>query len=61
MNTKHARKYYTCKRLRLLQYLMERGFTPEATIPDPTNPKYKWWLFNNSCELETALEEYFMN
>lgn len=56
---KHSRQYYTCKRLRLLHYLKERGFTPFETIPDPTNVKYSWWLFENTAELTTAVEEYF--
>lgn len=55
----HKREFYSCKRLRLLQYLMECGFMPEAEMPDPKNIKYKWWLFRNSVELETAIDRYF--
>lgn len=32
-----------------------------ATIPDPTNPKYNWWLFDNTPELEMDIEAYFNN
>lgn len=50
---------YICKRLRLLEYLIKRGFEVKATIPEPTNPKYCNWIFDNSDELEMALDEYF--
>ena len=55
---KHG-SHYTVKRLRLLEYLMRHGFTPVVTIPDPTNYKYNWWQFENSPELEDAIERYF--
>lgn len=56
---KHKNTYYTVKRLRLLEYLLDLGFKVEKTIPDPSNPRYKWWLFVNSVELEEAVTEYF--
>lgn len=56
---KHKKEYYTCKRYRLLSYLMQRGFTPSKTLPDPDNPRYKVWRFRNSAKLEAAVEEYF--
>lgn len=55
----HKREYYTCKRLRLLEYLVKLGFKPAETIPDAENPKYNWWLFKNTVELETAVADYF--
>lgn len=55
---KHG-EIYICKRLKLLQYLMEKGFMPDHDMPDITNLKYKWWVFNNSPELEDAIDEYF--
>jgi hypothetical protein len=58
---KHKKEFYTCKRWRLLQYLMERGFEPMETMPDPMNPKYCWWKFANSVEFEAAIDEYFAN
>lgn len=57
-NCKHG-EYYTCKRIKLLQFLMERGFMPESYMPDPDNLKYKWWRFKNSPELECSIDEYF--
>ena len=55
---KHG-KYYTCCRLRLLEYLLKKGFEPIKDIPDPHNWKYRHWIFENSVELEDALDEYF--
>ena len=52
-------KYYTCKRLRLLEYLLNLGFNPVKTIPDAINPRYNWWLFTNTPELEGAITAYF--
>ena len=60
-NNKGKRDYYTCKRLRLLNHLKSNGFTPFATIPEPTNHNYNWWLFENSPELEKCINEYFEN
>ena len=53
---------FTVKRLRLLQFLKERGFTDYQVIPDPTtNKNFNWFLFKNSPELEAAVEDYFNN
>lgn len=58
-NTLKHGEYYTCQRLRLLEYLMKRGFTPVTDVPDPKNWKYRHWIFKNSEELEAVLVEYF--
>ena len=55
---KHG-NYYTCRRLRLLEYLLNKGFEPVRTVPDINNWRFKNWLFENSPELEEALTEYF--
>ncbi len=62
-NTKtiHKNSFYTCKRLRLLEFLVNNGFEPVKTIPDATNTKYNWWLFENTPELEKVIEIYFNN
>jgi hypothetical protein len=57
--TKHKAKYYTCKRLRLLEHLLKLGFKPVKTIPDATNINFKWWLFDNTPALQDALYSYF--
>ena len=56
---KHKREYFTCKRLRLLSFLKERGFMPYEVVPDVNNPKFNVWLFKNTPDLEDALDEYF--
>ena len=51
---------YIVKRLRLLQYLIDRGFKEYKIIPDPTTTKnYNWFVFENTEELEKAVAEYF--
>jgi hypothetical protein len=52
---------YTVKRLRLLTYLVNKGFTEYTVIPDPTALKgdFKWFVFERTPELEEALTEYF--
>ncbi|MBQ2408864.1 MAG: hypothetical protein II309_05465 [Bacilli bacterium] len=55
----HKTGYYTCKRLRLLEYLRKEGFLPYMTLPDVDNPKYNVWRFKNTPELEEAIDKYF--
>ena len=57
---KHG-EYFTCKRLRLLEYLKNEGFCPYLTLPDVSNPRYNVWRFKNSPELEKAIDRYFAN
>lgn len=56
---KHKAEYYTCKRLRMLEYLRNLGFMPYLTLPDCDNPKFNVWRFKNSPELEAAIDRYF--
>lgn len=57
-NCKHG-KVFTCRRLRMLNYLRDRGFIPFKSVPEINNPKYYNWLFYNSPELEQAINEWF--
>lgn len=51
---------YFVKRLRLLNYLISKGFTNYEVIPDPTSKKgYNWFMFKRTPELDAAVEEYF--
>ena len=51
---------YTVKRLRLLTWLVNRGFKDYTIIPDPTsNKNYNWFVFENTEALEEAVNEYF--
>lgn len=55
---KHGEIYF-CKRLRMLEFLRNRGFMPFHVMPDAHNPKYNVFLFTNTPELEDAIEAYF--
>ena len=54
-------KIYVCKRLRLLCWLMDKGFEPFASQPDMDNPHYKVWLFREDEEgkLQQAVTDYY--
>lgn len=57
MNTEQ--NYYV-KRIRLLSYLLEHGFTKYEVIPDPTSKKgYNWFVFKRTPEFDKAIEDYF--
>ena len=56
---KHKQEYYTCKRLRMLEYLKGEGFVPYLTLPDVSNPRFNVWRFKNTPELEDAIDKYF--
>lgn len=50
------------KRIRLLQYLVEKGFREYDIIPDPTSNKgYNWFIFKHTPELKAVVDEYFAN
>ena len=48
-------KTFKCTRLRLCNYLMDRGFFPYRVEPDPGNPPYKIYLFEESPALTAAV------
>lgn len=52
---------YYVKRMRMYTFLINKGFEPTATIPDPNNYKFRWWVFDNTVELQEAIKEYFDN
>ena len=52
-------KTFTCKRLRLCGYLIDRGFMPIKTVPDKHNPVYSVWLFEETPALTAAVIQYF--
>jgi hypothetical protein len=57
MNTENI---YFVKRLRLLNYLIARGFRDYEVIPDPTSHKgYNWFMFKRTPEFDEAVNEYF--
>lgn len=50
---------FVCKRLRLCNYLTQKGFRPFDTAPDKTNPDYTNWLFEVTPELTAAIKCWF--
>ena len=51
---------YFVKRLRLLNFLITRGFRDYEVIPDPTSHKnYNWFVFKRTPEFDAAINEYF--
>ena len=53
-----TRKTYVCKRLRLCNYLRERGFEPYSVAPDHNDPRYNVFLFAATPELNAAVIDY---
>lgn len=47
-------KTFKCTRLRLCNYLMDRGFFPYRVEPDPSSPRYKIYLFEETPALTAA-------
>ena len=43
--------------LKVMRQLLERGFTPEQTIPNPVKPQFICWVFEVTEELQKALDE----
>ena len=51
-------KTFQCTRLRLCNYLMDRGFFPYRVEPD-SNPRYQIYLFEETPALTAAVARYF--
>ena len=52
--------WYAVKRMRLLNFLCnQKKMYPEYRTPDPNNPRYSWYYYKNTPELESAIEEWF--
>lgn len=43
--------------MRIMLGLVERGFCPVQTIPNPKNSKYNCWLFEQSPDFQKNLDE----
>ena len=52
-------KTFECTRLRLCNYLMDRGFFPYRAEPDSSNPHYQVYLFEDTPALTAAVARYF--
>jgi hypothetical protein len=52
-------RIYYIKRLRMLNWMIEKGFRDYEVIPDPTSHKnYNWFVFERTPEFDKAVEEY---
>lgn len=52
-------EYYICKRLKLLDFLMKKGFEVIDVVPDVNNPLYNCWRFKRTPEILVAVDEYY--
>lgn len=52
-------KYYVCKKMRLLTFLQQKGFKLIKAQSDRENPLYVVWIFEDTPELRSAIEEYY--
>ena len=50
---------YVCRKIRLCSYLLSKGFKYEREDIDVRNPERKVWLFKDSEQLRTAIEDYY--
>lgn len=54
-------EYYFCTRLRLLDFLLKKGFKVQATLPNARNPQFKCWMFDRTPDLLAAVDEFYNN
>lgn len=50
---------YTCKRLRMYEWLTRRGWKPIRTIPDTDNASYINWIYEATKEFKQDVKLYF--
>lgn len=54
-------KLYVCRRVRLLNHLLNAGFMFLRTEKDKYNPNYNIWLFKDTKELRDSIENFYSN
>lgn len=52
-------KDYVCKRIRLYNYLSERGVYPIEHKVDKDNPKFYVWFYKSTEELGKLINSYY--
>ena len=50
---------YVCRKIRLLNHLLNSGFMFIRTDKDKYKSNYNIWLFNDTPELRNSREEYY--
>ena len=53
------KKTYVCRKLFLYNFLTEKGFKPFKVCPDKWDCNKLVWLYTNSPEMDSAVEEYY--
>ena len=51
-------KTFRCTRMRLCNYLMDKGFMPYSIEPDPRNENYHIYLFEETPALTATVVRY---
>ena len=52
-------KIYVCRKIRLLNHLLNKGFMFIRTEKDKYRSNYNVWLFIDTLELRNSIEEYY--
>lgn len=56
---KYLSKGYVCRKIRLYNFLLEKGYKPVQVRPDRDFAKRLVWIFNDTIDLRDAIEEYY--
>lgn len=59
MDTMFLSKGYVCRKIRLYNFLLERGFKPIQVRPDRDYTRRLVWIFNDTTALRNAVEDYY--
>lgn len=43
--------------MKIMEQLVERGYYPEYSMPNPKNSYYTCWIFNISPDFQAALDD----
>lgn len=52
-------KTYLCRRIKLYNFLCDKGFEPLQVVHDKFNSKYYNWVFEEDEKLMSAVSEYY--
>lgn len=54
-------KTYVCKKIKLYDYLTNKGHIPYRVTTDIFDPKRKVWLYNDTLKLQKDIASYYCN
>lgn len=52
-------KYYVCKKMRLLEFLSDKGFRYVKVQQDRKFPERNVWIYERTDDLLAAVDEYY--